>query len=58
MSKFQAAHRDLGTVKEASKAEQMESANAYMVAMNQLLDHAVVGVAKASEDSAIWKEQE
>ena len=58
MFKFRAAHRDLGTVKEASEAEQMESANAYMVAMNQLLDHAVVGVAKVSEDSAIWKEQE
>ena len=58
ISRFQAAHRYLVEVTDSTEAEQIESANTYMVAMNQLLDHSVVGVGKASEDSASWKVQE
>ncbi|KAI4125931.1 MAG: hypothetical protein LQ347_005176, partial [Umbilicaria vellea] len=50
MTKFLAAHKDLKTVKKSSEAEQIEAANTYMIAMNQLLDHAVVKVAQMSED--------
>lgn len=42
---------------ESAEAEQTEAANEYMVILNQVLDHVVVEVAKASEESAAWKKQ-